>query len=132
MKVFYGAAIQGAEKRKKRAYIHKTIIDTIKKQGFEVFTEHTTGTTYQEAIEKLEKSIGKMPKDNLKRRNFVRNKMIEAIESNIAAAIFEVSTSSLGTGIEIAHAYLRSRMGIKKFPFLYYMKKITGQINYQQ
>jgi len=118
MKVFYGAAIQGAENRKKRAYIHKTIINTIKKQGFEVYTEHTTGTTYQEAIKKLEKSIGKMPKDDLTRRIFVRNKMIEAIESDIKAAVFEVSTPSLGAGIEVAHAYLRPRMGIKEIPIL--------------
>jgi len=118
MKVFYGAAIQGAENREKRANIHKTIIDTIKKQGFEVYTEHTTGKTYEEAIEKLEQSIGKMPKDDLKRRNFVRNKMIEGIESNIVAAVFEVSTPSLGTGVEIAHAYLRPRMGLKEIPIL--------------
>ena len=56
MKVFYGAAIQSAENREKRANIHKTIIDSIKKQGFEVYTEHTTGKTYEEAIEKLEES----------------------------------------------------------------------------
>jgi len=118
MKVFYGAAIQGAENREKRANIHKTIIDLIKKQGFEVYTEHTTGKTYQEAIEKLEESIGKMPEDDHKRRIFVRNKMIKGIESNIVAAVFEVSTPSLGTGVEITHAYLRPRMGIKEIPIL--------------
>ena len=118
MKVFYGAAIQGAESRKKRANIHRTIIDTIKKQGLEVYTEHTTGKTYKEAIEKLEQSIGKMPEDDLKRRVFVRNKMIEGIESDIKAAVFEVSTPSLGTGVEIAHAYLRPRMGLKEIPIL--------------
>jgi len=118
MKVFYGAAIQGAENREKRANIHKTIIDSIKKEGFDVYTEHTTGKTYEEAIEKLEQSIGKMPKDDLKRRIFVRNKMIEGIESDIKAAVFEVSTQSLGTGVEIAHAYLRSRMGLKEIPIL--------------
>jgi hypothetical protein len=118
MKIFYGAAIQGAENREKRANIHKTIIDLIKKQGLEVYTEHTTGKTYEEAIEKLEQSIGKMPKDDQKRRIFVRNKMIEAIESNIVAAVFEVSTPSLGTGVEIAHAYLRPRMGLEEIPIL--------------
>jgi hypothetical protein len=118
MKVFYGAAIQGAENREKRANIHKFIIDTIKKQGFEVYTEHTTGRTYNEAIKKLEQSIGKMPEDDLQRRIFVRNKMIEGIESNIKAAVFEVSTPSLGTGVEIAHAYLRPRMGLKEIPVL--------------
>jgi hypothetical protein len=118
MKVFYGAAIQGAENRKKRANIHKFLIDTIKKQGLEVYTEHTTGKTYKEAIEKLEQSIGKMPEDDLTRRIFVRNKMIEAIESDIKAAVFELSTPSLGTGIEIAHTYLRPRMGLKEIPIL--------------
>ena len=67
------------------------IFNSIKKQGLEVYTEHTTGKTYDEAIEKLEQSIGKMPKDDLKRRVFVRNKMIEGIESDIIAAVFEVS-----------------------------------------
>ena len=118
MKVFYGAAIQGAENREKRANIHKIIIDSIKKQGLEVYTEHTTGKTYEEAIEKLEQSIGKMPKDDLKRRIFVRNKMIEGIESDIKTAVFEVSTPSLGTGVEIAHAYLRPRIGLKEIPIL--------------
>ena len=118
MKIFYGAAIQGAENREKRANIHKKIIDSIKNQGFDVYTEHTTGKTYNEAIEKLEQSIGKMPKEDLKRRIFVRNKMIEGIESDIVAAIFEVSTPSLGTGVEIAHSYLRPRMGLKEIPIL--------------
>ena len=83
-----------------------------------MYTEHTTGKTYEEAIEKLEQSIGKMPKDDQERRIFVRNKMIEGIESNIRAAVFEVSTPSLGTGIEIAHAYLRPRTGLKEIPIL--------------
>jgi hypothetical protein len=118
MKVFYGAAIQGSKNRKERSHIHRFIINTIKKQGFEVYTEHTTGKTYEEAIEKLEQSIGKLPKDDLERRIYVRNKMIEGIESDIIAAVFEVSTPSLGTGIEIAHAYLRPSMSIKEIPIL--------------
>jgi hypothetical protein len=44
--------------------------------------------------------------------------MIEAIEGDILAAIFEVSTPSLGTGIEIAHAYLRPRLGLPLVPVL--------------
>jgi len=118
MMVFYGAAIQGAENREKRSNIHTSIIELIKKQGFEVYTEHTTGKSYEEAILKLEESIGKLPKDELNRRIYVRNKMIEGIESNIIAAVFEVSTPSLGTGIEIAHAYLRPRMGLDEIPIL--------------
>lgn len=118
MKIFYGAAIQGAEDREKRSKINQTFINTIKKQGFEVYTEHTTGKSYEEAIEKLEKSIGKLPKKGLDRRIYVRNKMIEGIESDIAAAVFEVSTPSLGTGVEIAHAYLRPRIGLPKVHIL--------------
>ncbi len=117
-KVFYGAAIQGSKNRKERYHVHEFIINAIKKQGFEVYTEHTTGRSYEEAIKKLEQSIGKLPKDDLDRRNYVRDKMIEGIESDIVAAVFEVSTPSLGTGVEIAHAYLRPKMGIKEIPIL--------------
>jgi hypothetical protein len=46
----------------------------------------------------------------IERRIYVRNKMIEGIESDIAAAVFKISTPSLGTGVEIAHTYLRPRM----------------------
>ena len=118
MNVFYGAAIQGAENREKRANIHKTIIDSIKKQGLEVYTEHTTGKTYEESIQKLEKAIGKLPLKGLHRRIYVRDHMIDAIEGDITAAVFEVSTPSLGTGIEIAHAYLRPRMQLSTIPVL--------------
>jgi myosin heavy subunit len=118
MKVFYGAAIQGSKNRKERSHIHEFIINTIKKQGIKVYTEHTIGKSYEEAIEKLEQSIGKLPKDDKQRRIYVRNKMIEGIESDIVAAVFEVSNPSLGTGIEIAHAYLRPRMDLKEIPIL--------------
>jgi predicted RNase H-like HicB family nuclease len=118
MKVFFGAAIQGSKNREERANVHQFIIQAIKKQGFEVYTEHTTGKTYEEAIKKLEQAIGKLPKDDVQRRIYVRNKMIEAVESDIKAAIFEVSNPSLGTGVEIAHAYLRPRMGLATIPIL--------------
>ncbi len=118
MKVFYGGSIQGAKKRGERSEIHQSLINCIKKNGLEICTEHTTGKDYKEAISKLEESIGKMPKDGLQRRIYVRNKMVEAVESDISAAIFEVSIPSLGTGIEIAHAYLRPRMGLKTIPVL--------------
>ncbi|MCJ7571489.1 MAG: hypothetical protein MUO82_06390 [Candidatus Thermoplasmatota archaeon] len=63
-RIFYGAAIQGAKDRKERSYVHEFFIKTIKKQGFEVCTEHTTGKTYEEAIKKLEKAIGLSQKMN--------------------------------------------------------------------
>jgi hypothetical protein len=123
IRVFYGAAIQGSKNRKERSYVHEFFIETIKKQGFKVSTEHTTGKTYEEAIIKLEHAIGPLPKDELQRKIFVRNKMIEAIEGDIRAAVFEVSTPSLGTGIEIAHAYLRPRLGLPPIPVLAFYEK---------
>jgi hypothetical protein len=116
--VFYGAAIHGAKDRKERTQVHEFFITTIQKQGYEVYTEHTTGKTYEEAIQKLEKAIGPIPKDERKRKRYVRNKMIDGVEGDIKAAIFEVSTPSLGTGIEIAHAYLRPRLGLSLIPVL--------------
>jgi len=117
-KVFYGAAIQGSRDGKERSQGHEFFIKTIQKQDYEVYTEHTTGKTYEEAIRKLEQAIGPLPKDELQRKIYVRNKMIEAIEGDIKAVIFEVSTPSLGTGIEIAHAYLRPRLGLPVIPVL--------------
>ena len=118
MKVFYGAAIQGAKDRKERAVVHQHIISSIKTLGFSVVTEHTTGKTYEEAIKKLQDAIGPLPPKGIQRRIYVRNKMIEGIEGDVVAAVFEVSTPSLGTGIEIAHAYLRPRMGLSTIPIL--------------
>lgn len=132
--VFYGAAIQGAQDRKQRAQVHEFLITSIQEQGFTVYTEHTTGTTYEEAIQRLEKAIGPLPKDELQRKIYVRNKMIEGVEGDIAAAVFEVSTPSLGTGIEIAHAYLRPRMGLPVVPVLclyetdYWPNKVSTMI----
>jgi uncharacterized protein YhaN len=117
-KIFYGSAIQGAQNRKERSQVHEFIINTIKNQHYQVYTEHTTGKNYEEAIQKLEEAIGTLPKDETPRKIYVRNKMIEAIEGDIRAAIFEVSTPSLGTGIEIAHAYLRPRIGLSLIPVL--------------
>lgn len=116
--VFYGAAIQGAKDRKERSQVHEFFITAIQNQDCPVYTEHTTGRTYAEAIQKLEQAIGPIPKDEQQRKIYVRNKMIEGIEGDIKAAIFEVSTPSLGTGIEIAHAYLRPRMGLSLIPVL--------------
>jgi predicted RNase H-like HicB family nuclease len=117
-RVFYGAAIQGAMERKERSSVHEFLIKTIQENGYDVYTEHTTGKTYEEAIQKLQQAIGPLPQDEHQRKIYVRNKMIEAIEGNIIAAIFEVSTPSLGTGIEIAHSYLRPRIGLSAVPVL--------------
>ncbi len=46
MKIFFGAAIQGAHNREERARVHRLIIDAIKNCGCEVVSEHTTGRDY--------------------------------------------------------------------------------------
>ena len=118
MDVFYGGAIQGAQNRKQRAAVHRAIINKIKEMGYNVVTEHTTGTSYAEAIQHLEKAIGPLPKEEMERRRYVRDKMINFVEGDVIAIVFELSIPSLGTGIEFAHAYLRPRLGLKKIPVI--------------
>ena len=123
MKVFFGAAIQGAQNREERAAVHRLIIDAIKSCGCDVISEHTTGKDYAATAQLLEKTIETLPPKGMKRTVAIRNKMIEFIEGDIDAAVFEVSTPSLGTGIEIAHAYLRPRLGLPEIPvFALYQK----------
>ena len=116
MKVFFGAAIQGASNREERAAVHRLIINGLKENGCEVISEHTTGKDYDDTIGLLEEKLGSLPPKGMERTVLIRDKMIEFIEGDIDAAFFEVSTPSLGTGIEIAHAYLRPRMGLPKIP----------------
>lgn len=121
--VFYGSAIQGSVERGKLAGISATLISLIRGKGFNVLYDHTTGRTIEETARLLEKS-GELPAlGTLERRIIVRNKMIEAVESGIAGAIFEVSIPSLGVGMEVAHAYLRPRMGLREIPILVLYKK---------
>ncbi len=117
-RIFYGAAIQGEKDRGARAGVHASIIQAIRGRGFDVVSSHTSGTTREEAARLLEEAIGPLPSEGQERYMYVRGKMIEGVEGEIEAAIFEVSTPSLGTGIELAHAYLRSRMGLKQVPIL--------------
>ena len=117
-KIFYGAAIQGAKDRSERSDIHGLFIDSIKLYAYDVITEHVKGRTKEECSMLLEESIGPLPKPGLERSHYIRNYMIKSIEGRISAAIFEVSVPSLGTGIEIAHAYMRSSKGLKAIPIL--------------
>jgi hypothetical protein len=118
MKIFFGAAIQGAHNRVERAAVHRLIIDAIKGCDCEVISEHTTGRDYDATAQLLEKTLGTLPPKGMERTVLIRNKMIEFIEGDIDAAVFEVSTPSLGTGIEIAHAYLRPRLGLPEIPVI--------------
>lgn len=123
MKIFYGAAIQGAKDRSERSDTHGIFIETIKSLGYDVITEHTKGKSKAECLKLLELSIGPLPKPGFERSNYIRNTMIRAIEGDIAAAIFEVSTPSLGTGIEIVHAYTRPIKGLEIVPILVLYEK---------
>jgi hypothetical protein len=118
VKVFFGAAIQGVQNRGGRAEVYRYLIDTIKGLGHTVVTEHSAAKDYPSTLLSLEQTFGKLPADDEIRRRFVRDKMIECVEGDIDAIVFEVSTPSLGTGIEIAHAYLRPRLGLKAVPIL--------------
>lgn len=122
-KIFFGAAIQGAADRSLRASINVKIIEIIRSLGFSVISEHATGKDFNETAGKLEQVLGPLPQRGKDRTVFIRNQMIAWIESEIVAAVFEVSTPSLGAGIEIAHAYLRPRMGFSAIPVIILYKK---------
>lgn len=118
MNVFYGGAIQGNRDRKLRQAIHRGIIQHIKALGHSVLSEHVTGASYEESIRLMTRSLGELPPKGAARTRFVRNKMIELVEGDLDACVFEVSVPSLGTGIEIAHAYLRPRLNLTPVPIL--------------
>ena len=118
MKIFFGAAIQGHQTFGERREIYVQIIETLQNHGAEICTEHTTGRTPEECRALQKKAIGPRPENEGEALIFVRNKMIEFVEGDIDACVFEVSTPSLGTGIEFAHAYLRPRLGLRKVPVL--------------
>lgn len=124
MKFFFGAPIQGHSTWGTHVEIYQAIIETIKNNGHTILSEHTTGHTRAESSQKLEHAIGPMPKEEYPRRVYVRNKMLEMIESpDLSGIVFEVSVPSLGTGVEIAHAYLRERLGLESVPILVLYKK---------
>ena len=118
MKVFYGAAIQGAKDRAERALIHKRLIEIIKEESHEVISEHLRGRNKEETAKLLEESLGPLPSSGIERKILIRKKLLEYLEGNIDAAVFECSIPSLGTGIELSHAYLRPRMGLDEIPIL--------------
>ena len=118
MKIFYGGAIQGNWDRSVRGHVHHSLIEEIKGAGFSVISEHVKGTDFDETAGFLAQMVGELPPKGSDRTIFVRNKLVELIESDLSGAIFEVSVPSLGTGSEIAHAYLRPRLGLAEIPLL--------------
>src|SRR4030042_6852465 len=118
-KVYYGAAIQGVKDFGERASVSRTLIDAIKSCGYEVVSEHVTARDRKEIDEILEMEMGPVPpRGHADRKSHIRDKLIEMIEGDLAAAVFEVSVPSLGTGVELAHSYLRPRMGLPEIPVL--------------
>ena len=121
MRVFYGAVIQGAKddaEKAKRASINRTLIDTIKEEGYEVFSEHTAGKTKQETAKIFEREFGPLPASGIEREIAIRDILIQGIEGDVCAAIFEVSVPSSGVSVEFTHAYLRPRLGLPEIPIL--------------
>lgn len=116
--VFYGAAIQGAKDRSERANIHRSIMSCIAGQGFKVMYDHTGGRSLDETKKLLGQTLPDVPQSGIERKIYIRKKMLEGAEGDISAAVFEVSEPSLGTGMELAHAYLRPRMNISAIPIL--------------
>ena len=116
--IFYGAAIQGQSNRGERAHIHRTAIDVIKTEGFSVLSEHTSGQTRVETIRFLDRAIGSVA-DGRSRASFVRRSMLRFIDrDSLSGVVFEVSTPSTGTGIEIEHACTREERRLDPVPIL--------------
>jgi len=118
MKIFFGAAIQAHKKFGERRKVYKHILSTLKDLSATICSEHTAGETIEEIIALQEKAIGPTPPSGFERTRYIRNRLIEFIEGDIDGAVFEISTPSLGTGIELTHAYLRRRMGLPPIPIL--------------
>lgn len=121
MKIMFGAAIQGARDRHAHRAVNRRIILQIKDAGLGLVTEHTMESTPDDVETSLDKSIGPLPPAELglRRKEYIRSKIIDGIESkDVKAAIFEATIPSLGTGIELAHSYLRPRLGKSEIPIL--------------
>ena len=117
--LFYGAAIQGSSNKGGRVQVNQELICFIRGRGFNVISEHEGGQTVKQTTEFLEQKFDAHPNGIALRREFIRNRILRKIEDpQTCCCIFEVSTPSTGTGAEIAHAYLRPRIGITAIPIL--------------
>ncbi|MGE4234349.1 MAG: hypothetical protein AB7F43_13560 [Bacteriovoracia bacterium] len=123
MKIYFGAAIQGNFKRDARVEVMKAFVSCVESLGHQVLTEHICCSNKEEVLGLLKKKFGKLPESPAERAIFIRDTMIQYIEGDLDAAVFEVSAPSLGTGIEIAHSYLRPKLGLKPIPILLLYEK---------
>ena len=82
MRIFFGAAIQGASNREERAAVHRLLIDALNANGCEVISEHTTGKDYDATVGLLQDKLGPLPPKGMERTILIRNKMIEFIEGD--------------------------------------------------
>lgn len=120
--IFYGAAIQGASNREERAAINEFAISIIKSEGFSVTSEHTQGKNRLETARFFEDAFGKVP-PGIERSVYIRRTLLQLIDSQIVAAIFEASVPSLGTGIEIDRVCTRKDRGFLAIPLLILYQK---------
>lgn len=121
MWIFYGSVLQGVREYGSRAEVSRVLIDAIEDCGYRVFSKHVAGRNPEEVIKLLTESHGQIPfpRRTQEWRAYVRKQGIKALESlETIGAVFEVSEPSIGTGVEIAHAYLRPRLGLPEIPIL--------------
>ena len=123
MNIYYGSAIQGELERGSRKHIHETVISLAQDLGHNIIGEPLTSKNREEIIAILEKMMGPLPKEKKERYIHIRNNLIDIVEGDIQAAIFEFSISSTGAGIEFAHAYSRPRFGLTEIPILVLYEK---------
>src|ERR1043165_2927797 len=117
-KIFFGAAIQGVARLGERGAVYRQILAAIREAGHRVYSEHSSGENLPEVLRLMEQTMGPLPTDPDQRRPLVRDHLIHWLENEADAAVFELSTPSLGTGIEFAHAYLRPKLGLPPIPIL--------------
>ena len=67
MKIFFGAAIQGAHNREERAAVHRLIIDAIESCDCEVISEHTTGKNTDATAQLAKETLGSLPPKGIER-----------------------------------------------------------------
>ncbi len=116
--LFYGGAIQASDNPAESGTVHGTLIDTIKDLGYIVFSEHCRGKSMQEARDIFERQFGPVPK-GMFRKAWTRQTIIKFLNSqDLSGAVFELSISSTGTGMELECVLERGKKGLFDVPVL--------------